>query len=93
MMVTWVCAPTKPVAIVKLAELEAAAIVTEAGTEATAGLELDRATTSPPAGAWPLRFAVFELVDRPLVTLAGDKTSEWSMAAYTVSVALAATPA
>ncbi len=54
-MVTGVEDATGVVVIVNLGEiLTPAATVTVAGTEATAGLELDKEMTAPPEGAGPL---------------------------------------
>jgi len=46
-----------------------------AGTEATAGLLLERDTTAPPLGAAPLRVAV-PVEEVPPVTLTGFRVSE-----------------
>jgi hypothetical protein len=53
-----------------------AGTITADGTAASAGLELRRLILTPPEGASPNRFTTFALVDSPLVTLAGVRTSE-----------------
>ena len=46
-----------------------AATCTDAGTAATAGLELDRLTVHPPAGAGLLTATVFDANELPPITL------------------------
>lgn len=69
-----------------------AATVTDAGTTATAGLELDRLTTAPPVGASPSKYTTFAVVDSPPVTFAGDNTSELGTAGRTPKPVLARDP-
>lgn len=57
-MVTTVDAATFMVVIVKFADVAPDFTVTVAGTEATAGLELDRTTAAPPAGAGPFKYTL-----------------------------------
>jgi hypothetical protein len=65
-IVTGVGALTDAVLMVKLGEMAVPAVITtEGGTEATAGLELARATVAPPAGAFPIRETVFDLAGKP----------------------------
>jgi hypothetical protein len=57
------------------------------GTEATAGLLLDRLTTAPPAGAGPLRVTV-AVEFLPPNNVVGLRASEASAAGSTISVAV-----
>ena len=84
---------TKPAVMVNEAEVVAyAASVTEAGTEAAAGLELERAAIAPTGGAWPFNTTAFASVDNPLTMLAADKRIDVGDAGLTVSVAREAAP-
>ena len=92
-IVTGVTAVTELVVMVNGGDtLAPAATVTEAGTAATDGLELDRLTLSPPAGATPSRLTTFAVVDKPPVTVAGDKATEPGTAASTFRFVLASEP-
>ena len=62
-MVTVLTDVTDCVVTVKVDEPELPETVTEAGTDATAGLELVRAMTSPPGAATPLSVTVPVEVD------------------------------
>ena len=90
-MVTGVEAATGLVVIVKLGDFVLpAATVIEAGTEATAELELDKLTTAPPAGAGP--FNTTTLLGDPGVTppimLVGYRLRETGATGFTVRVAV-----
>ncbi len=75
--VTGVAASTPAVAMVKLREsLVPPAIVIDAGTEATAGLELVRLMVTPPAGAVLLRLIVFDATELPLSTLVAERFTD-----------------
>src|SRR5580658_2687989 len=66
-MVTGMGAATPVVAIAKAGEaVDPPAIETEDGTDATAGLELERLTSAPPAGAAWLKLMVLEGTWLPL---------------------------
>jgi len=67
-MVTLVAAAATPVVNENCAELAPPGTVTVAGTETSAGFELDMFTTAPPARALPLRFTRFPPMVRPPAT-------------------------
>jgi hypothetical protein len=94
-IVTGVEAATGFVVIVKLGDLVfPAATVTEAGTAATAELELDKFTTAPPGGAGPFNTTTL-LGDpgaTPPITLAGYRLRETSATGFTVRVAVWVVP-
>jgi len=76
-MVTGVFVDTAAVATVKLDETaDPAATVTEAGTDATLGLELDRLTVQPPAGAGLLKLTVFDGNGFPPITVFTGRPTE-----------------
>lgn len=76
-MVTRVEAPTPVVVIVNGAEtVDPPATVTEAGTVATAGLELVRVIAAPPAGAEEVSVTVLATVELPPTTEAGESFSD-----------------
>ena len=58
-----------------------AGIVIEAGTEATAGTELDNDIVAPPVGAGASKMTVFATVVPPPTTLVGDKVTVIACAA------------
>jgi hypothetical protein len=90
-IVTEVFTATGDVVIVNVALVAPAAIVTLAGTWTADVLLLDRVTTAPPMGAFPLRVTVpVELL--PPTTEVGDLLTDDNDAAVTVRVALALTP-
>lgn len=62
------------------------------GTAATAGLELERLTISPPESAVPFRFTTFAVVDSPAVTVPRDSTTEAGIATHTPKDVLAIAP-
>jgi len=67
------------------------ATVTEAGTVA-AGLLLVSVTTAPPAGAGPFSVTVFNVVEVPPTTDAGDNVTADGPGGCTVKIAVAAGP-
>ena len=89
-IVAVVVAVTVVVLIVNVAEVAPAATVTLAGKVALDELD-ERATTTPPVGAGPLRVTV-PVEDDPPATEVGDKLSDVTAAGFTVSVALTETP-
>ena len=91
-IVTLLCAETADVVIVKLGdEVAPAATVTLAGGT-TPGSLLDRFTTVPPAGAGPFSVTLFNVVEAPPVTDAGDSVIDSSANGFTVRVAVFITP-
>jgi hypothetical protein len=68
-----------------------AATVTEAGCT-TPGSLLVNVTLTPPAGAGPFRFTLFNVVETPPTTDVGERTTESSAIVFTVKVALLLTP-
>ena len=92
-MVTLVLAATGLVAMVKVALLAPAAMVTLTGVVAAAVLLLDSVTvTLPPLATGPVSVTVPVLLVPP-VTLVGLRLTEASAGVVTVSVALLVTPA
>ena len=92
-MVTVVDVATGLVVTVKVALAAAAGTVTlpMPGTEATAGLLLERETTAPPAGAGPFRVTV-PVAGVPPVTLVRLRASEETTGGITVSEAVWGVP-
>ena len=90
-IVTVVEAVTLLVETLKVALVAPAATVTLAGTVATAGLLLDSATTTPPAGAAALRVTV-PVEGVPHFTLVGARLTEARVGGVTVSPADLVTP-
>jgi len=91
-IVTVALAATVEVVIVNTGEAVApAATVTEAGTP-TPGSLLNRFTTSPPAGAGPVRFTLFAVADTPPTTAVGDNATESNAIGFTVNTAVWVTP-
>ena len=72
--------------IVNVADVLPAATITLAGTDATAGLALARATAKPPVGALPVSVTV-PVEFAPPVTVAGLRERMESAAGFTVKVA------
>lgn len=70
-----------------------AGTVTEGGTEATAGLSLLNATTTPPPGAAEFSVTLFELAGNPPATEAGDSVSTAGPSGLTTSMPVLLTPA
>ena len=68
-----------------------AATVTEAGTP-TPGLLLVKVTLIPPAGAGPVRFTLFNVVEAPPTTVVGESPTESSATGVTVRMAVLVTP-
>ncbi len=66
--------------------------VTEAGTEATDGVELESRTNAPPGGAAEVKFTTLPPRENPLTAVAEDRTTELTAAVRIVSVALAIVP-
>src|SRR5579862_1115941 len=92
-MVTGVLAATYPAVMVNGGETEALlGTVTEAGTYATAGLELDRPTTMPLVGASTARLMVLEFVDSPAVMVVAANSTAPGVAASKFTPALAMNP-
>jgi hypothetical protein len=90
-MTTAVGAETGVVVIVNVADVLPAATVTLVGTDATAGLALDRVTAKPPVGARPVSVTVpVELL--PPVTVAGLRVRVDRAGGFTVSVPVLLTP-
>ena len=85
LIVTVVLALTVVVAIVKVADLAPAGIVTEFGTVALAVLLLLKVTTAPPVGATPLRVAV-PVDGLPPARLDGERLTDASVRRVTDSV-------
>jgi hypothetical protein len=85
-IVTFVEEATLKVVIANVAEDEDERTVTEPGTDATLGFELESATFAPAAGAEPLRETV-PVEGVPLATRPGDTLTDVSTAGVTVSVA------
>ena len=91
-IVTAAVAATDEVVIVKYGDAVApAATVTEAGTTAT-GLLLVKVTLIPPAGAGPVRFTLFKVVETPPTTDVGESATDSSASGLTVSTAVLVTP-
>jgi hypothetical protein len=85
-------AETDEVVIVNAGDAVApAATVTEAGGT-TPGSLLVNVTLTPPAGAGPFRFTLFNVVETPPTTDVGERTTESSAIVFTVKVALLLTP-
>jgi len=85
-------AETDDVVIVKTGDAVApAATVTEPGTPTARSL-LNRVTRMPPAGAGPVRFTLFDVVETPPTTDAGDRETESKATGLTVRVAVLVTP-
>ena len=83
---------TAEVVIVKYGEeLAPAATVTEAGTVTRESL-LDRFTTTPPAGAGPFRFTLFNVPEVPPTSDVGDSDRESRATGFTVKVAVLVMP-
>jgi len=91
-IVTITVAGTDEVVIVNAGDAVApAATVTEAGTTTPASL-LVKVTLTPPAGAGPFRFTLFNVVETPPTTNVGERTTETSVIVFTVRVAVLLTP-
>ena len=91
-MLATVLAVTADVAMVNGGEtLLPAGTVTEGGTTALGSL-LPRVMNAPPAGAGPLRVTVFEVLETPPTTVAGDNVNSDAAGGSTVSVAVFVTP-
>jgi hypothetical protein len=91
-MVTVVVEATAAVAMLKLGEAVApAATVTEAGTEAIAGFELERLKTNPPAGAGLAKVTLFGVGVLPPFTVAAARLKE-TPNGLTVRMAVAVDP-
>jgi hypothetical protein len=91
-MVTVVFAPTGVVAMLKSGDaVEPPGIVTEAGTVTPASL-LASATTTPPAGAGPFSVTLFEVVEPPPLTDAGERNNDTRPGGVTVRLAVFVTP-
>ena len=81
-IVTGVLDVTKPVVIATGCETAAfAGTVTEDGTTAMAGLELESVIVSPPAGANPSRLTTFPVTVCPATTVPADNAKELGTAA------------
>ena len=91
-MVTRVEAATCVVVMVNGVELAPVATVTDDGTDTTAGLELARATSAPPAGAAPFRYTRFEKLDAPPAIGFSSRPTEETTSGFTVRVAVLVTP-
>jgi hypothetical protein len=91
-IVTLVCEGTALVVIVNVVLVEPAATVTLAGTWAAAVLLLDTVTRAPPAGAAPFSVTVPVELLLPPTTVVGVRVIVDNVAAFTVSVAVRATP-
>jgi len=93
-MVTVVDVATALVFTGKVAVVAPAATVTLplAGTEATAGLLLERETTAPPLGAGPFRLTVPVGEEVPPVTLVRLRANEETTGGITVSEAVRVPP-
>jgi hypothetical protein len=91
-IVTITVAETDDVVIVNTGEAVApAATVTEAGTP-TPGLLLVKVTLIPPAGAGPVRFTLFNVVEAPPTTVVGERVTESNATGFTVRIAVLLTP-
>ena len=91
-IVTGVEAETDDVVIVKTGDdVAPAATVTEAGTP-TPRSPLVKVTRMPPAGAGPVRFTLFKVVETPPTTDAGDSATESNATGLTVRTAVLVTP-
>src|SRR5690349_11003599 len=85
-------AETADVVIVNAGDAVApAATVTEAGAP-TPGSLLVRVTLIPPAGAGPVKFTLFNVVDTPPTTVVGDNATESNATGLTVRMAVLVTP-
>ncbi len=90
-IVTDTVAGTTEVVIVNAGDAVApAATVTETGTP-TPELLLVRLTVTPPAGAGPVRFTLFNVVGTPPTTVVGDNATESSASGFTVRIAVLVT--
>lgn len=88
-IVTAVGVVTPAVLIVNTGETEEPpATVTEAGTEAAVGFELESETGTPPAGAVPISETAFDFVGSPPPIADGESASMYSAAGSTWSVAV-----
>jgi len=94
MIVTMVFHFTDVVVILKLADVDPAVITTLAGTEAFDGLLLIIVTTTPPAGAGPVRLTVPTDVEPPAITEGVSVTDEriTVIAGFTVMIVDLFTP-
>jgi hypothetical protein len=94
MIVTMVFHFTDVVVILKLADVDPAVITTLAGTEAFDGLLLIIVTTTPPAGAGPVRLTVPTEVEPPAMAEGVSVTDEriTGVAGFTVIVVDLFTP-
>ncbi|PYT27763.1 MAG: hypothetical protein DMG58_19615, partial [Acidobacteria bacterium] len=91
-IITPVGAVTDDVVIVKAGDdVAPAATVTAAGTP-TPRSPLVKVTRMPPAGAGPVRFTLFNVVETPPTTDAGDSATESNATGLTVRVAVLLTP-
>ena len=92
-IVTGVAVDTGVVVMVKADETVAPwATVTDAGTEAIAGLELERETAAPPASAGALSVAVLAVVETPPAMLCGESVRPDTVMGLTERVAVALPP-
>jgi len=83
---------TAEVVIVNAADAVApAATVTEAGTP-TPGSLLLKLTLTPPAGAGPVKFTLFNVVEPPPPIVAGESATESNASGFTVRIAVLPTP-
>jgi len=90
-IVTTTVAETDEVVIVNAGDAVApAATVTEAGTTTPEAL-LVKVTLIPPAGAGPVRFTLFNVVEAPPTTDVGESATESSATGLTVSTAVLVT--
>src|SRR5215469_8177164 len=91
-MTTGVGVVTAPAVMVKLAVRELAPIVTDEGTEATAGLLLLRFITAPAGGAPPSSITEFCWLLSPLIKVEDVRFSAFRLAGFTLKTAVVATP-
>ena len=75
------------VVTVKVAVVPLATTVTEPGTEATRELVLESVTIAPPVGAGPVRVTVPVELATPPTTSMGERDTDLTCGAFTVSVA------
>ena len=71
--------------------VEPAVTVTEAGTTAAASL-LDRVTIASPGGAGAFNVTLFNVLELPPISVAGESVTDRGVTGFTVKFALVVTP-